>query len=772
MTHPDFPGKQFLIETNRGYIYNDDKTKKTLSLQEAASWYGCNREDIVAVNSATYMFTGFRIEPSNEPNVVKISYYNVNHTRPTDQSPLSIIKVIDGEEDDENGYYFMNSDGQIRGEYDGSKTTYHKIRCLPRTVKFGWGADKYIDGIAAHMTDMNNNYIGYGCNAFSSYTKEVLKNAGFPERFKCSPTSSWETSLNNYDNLINYGKRTKGQTKLGVDMNNLPEFKPTKGIQVDHIKEGVLLRFVVGPHSYWDRPDTPGNTERGRVLISDKGTVSQFVLQNNTWIRLGSNASTSWFYSEIYKSGVDSDMFKDMFVTNPKLKYVNNWINKYLSTFYHTAKASNGSKIPSYYDAGIIEFCRIVNKYPVLVESMIKLGYGDPLFIQKRLYRDTKYDRITMQSKIENECVIDEYRNFNLLNIFGSLNKSTQLFEVLGINRAQWQYLTSHTMSNTPGDVCNNFHAIRQLKYYFCGETRNTWNTYTPEKPYKALKDVPMNEFVEAFDIWYKTTYTDFFGNHYSDNHLDFTKIQGYSRSNIMGYQDSILADFHPQSFSDRLRWDSRNNDAGLSFIKLVKECIKKNISYSLLTDYHRMRSDCKRNVPNFREEDWPVVPDNQQQVRLFHDRLVDISNNFRNLQRAEQEKQRNVQYATRLKELRKFNYEEPSDNRCIICPEDLMDIVSEGQRLHHCVGSYTSAVANGANTIMFLRDKNSKDQSYATIDMVKDPDTKVWKIRQAHTAYNGPISSEDVAFLKRWATVNNVDPDSIHEKYGALCHN
>ena len=102
---------------------------------------------------------------------------------------------------------------------------------------------------------------------------------------------------------------------------------------------------------------------------------------------------------------------------------------------------------------------------------------------------------------------------------------------------------------------------------------------------------------------------------------------------------------------------------------------------------------------------------------------------------------------------------------------EKLMEIVIEGQVLHHCVGSFVESVSEGRDTIVFLRDKAMPDVPYATVSLLYDTVAKEWYIDQAHTAYNGDITEEDVSFLKRWGLKHKVRQSSIHKQYGARCH-
>jgi DNA-directed RNA polymerase subunit RPC12/RpoP len=55
-----------------------------------------------------------------------------------------------------------------------------------------------------------------------------------------------------------------------------------------------------------------------------------------------------------------------------------------------------------------------------------------------------------------------------------------------------------------------------------------------------------------------------------------------------------------------------------------------------------------------------------------------------------------------------------------IVVPKMAMEIIKEGQNLHHCVGTYLERVQKRQTTILFLREKNDIDKSFYTVE-VKD---------------------------------------------------
>jgi hypothetical protein len=78
-----------------------------------------------------------------------------------------------------------------------------------------------------------------------------------------------------------------------------------------------------------------------------------------------------------------------------------------------------------------------------------------------------------------------------------------------------------------------------------------------------------------------------------------------------------------------------------------------------------------------------------------------------------------------------------------VVIPTCGQDIVTEGERMHHCVGSYVNRVVNNECYICFIRHKDTPDTPYITCQVYKNGN-----IGQYFLAYDHYISSEkDRAF-------------------------
>lgn len=92
----------------------------------------------------------------------------------------------------------------------------------------------------------------------------------------------------------------------------------------------------------------------------------------------------------------------------------------------------------------------------------------------------------------------------------------------------------------------------------------------------------------------------------------------------------------------------------------------------------------------------------------------------------------------------------------CFIYPESTQDIKDEAVSQNNCVASYIQRVIDGGCHILFLRKKDSPDQSLVTIE-VRDN-----KIVQARQRFNYPVTSEQQEVIDKW---NNWYTKKIKEK-------
>lgn len=81
-----------------------------------------------------------------------------------------------------------------------------------------------------------------------------------------------------------------------------------------------------------------------------------------------------------------------------------------------------------------------------------------------------------------------------------------------------------------------------------------------------------------------------------------------------------------------------------------------------------------------------------------------------------------------------------------IVLPETSKDLVVEGGKLNHCVGSYVSRVSKGDAVIAFMRKSNNIEEPHVTVE-IKDN-----RVRQARGRFNRGLEEDEKEYLKEWA--------------------
>lgn len=80
-----------------------------------------------------------------------------------------------------------------------------------------------------------------------------------------------------------------------------------------------------------------------------------------------------------------------------------------------------------------------------------------------------------------------------------------------------------------------------------------------------------------------------------------------------------------------------------------------------------------------------------------------------------------------------------------IAAPKEASDIVEEGQKMHHCVGSYVQRVAKGETIILFIREKEHPEEPFYTMEI------KGGKVSQCRGKYNAGMTEEVKRFVEQF---------------------
>jgi len=151
------------------------------------------------------------------------------------------------------------------------------------------------------------------------------------------------------------------------------------------------------------------------------------------------------------------------------------------------------------------------------------------------------------------------------------------------------------------------------------------------------------------------------------------------------------------------------------------------------------------------------------------------------------QDSTKNALFVKAIDRVKDLEYIDEETGLCIIAPDGINDMKKEGTTLSHCVASYTDAIIDGKENIMFIRRIDMPQDPFFTLEILNDG-----KIRQVHCYRNGDLTEEGqkaayinsqmpvynkvfdiVKFLQNWCKANKgkVDKQTIVPRYGALCH-
>ena len=78
--------------------------------------------------------------------------------------------------------------------------------------------------------------------------------------------------------------------------------------------------------------------------------------------------------------------------------------------------------------------------------------------------------------------------------------------------------------------------------------------------------------------------------------------------------------------------------------------------------------------------------------------------------------------------------------------PSSVRDLIQEGNDLHHCVGSYANKIMNGESCIVFMRDAETPNVSFITIDINKN-----YELLEAKKNFNEEPEPEYYKIIEKW---------------------
>ena len=156
--------------------------------------------------------------------------------------------------------------------------------------------------------------------------------------------------------------------------------------------------------------------------------------------------------------------------------------------------------------------------------------------------------------------------------------------------------------------------------------------------------------------------------------------------------------------------------------------------------DYIRELEDLEMNT---RDKD-RLFPDD---LYAAHEETSRLVQERRDVIDAKKRKAEEEAFAKRMNGLKCLEFADKKAGLKITVPLSSKELRIEGQRLHHCVGSYITQVAQGKTVILFVREIKDPEKSYYTLEYQNG------KIRQCRTHCNEDYrgNAKVTAFLEKW---------------------
>ena len=172
-----------------------------------------------------------------------------------------------------------------------------------------------------------------------------------------------------------------------------------------------------------------------------------------------------------------------------------------------------------------------------------------------------------------------------------------------------------------------------------------------------------------------------------------------------------------------------------------------------ILSDYRDYLKECRELELNLNDERI-LFPKNLREAHRktseeWRSKQKEIFEKRREEAR-EKEKERQKEMDEKIREraamLSQFNY---SDGKLLIRAAETCDeILEEGRKMRHCVGSYAGRVAEGWTNIFFVRKVDEPDKPYYTLELSEG---KTRKVVQCRAKCNGDMTDEIKAFVEEW---------------------
>lgn len=206
---------------------------------------------------------------------------------------------------------------------------------------------------------------------------------------------------------------------------------------------------------------------------------------------------------------------------------------------------------------------------------------------------------------------------------------------------------------------------------------------------------------------------------------------------------------YHFNRVNETTDYDEFKKHYTQSLAKLDKYAqTQKEFDLHTYEDYLRMCDDLGYNMYNT----FIIFP---KDLEKEHQVVVQKWNETKNAREIAKAKKRNAEYV-HLRDTYRDLYSFTGDNFQIVVPNGCEDICAEGQKLHHCVGTYIDKVCKGISVILFVRRISNLTKSYYTMELRNN------EMIQCRGFGNKGVTDEVRKFITDFAKQRNISMQYI----------
>ena len=326
--------------------------------------------------------------------------------------------------------------------------------------------------------------------------------------------------------------------------------------------------------------------------------------------------------------------------------------------------------------------------------------------------------------------------------------------DVMAHNRSSWKI--NYTVERYVSEA-KIFQMIKSVYPEFCAScfSKSSWFGGTVAFIYHRYGPEKAKDFIKTADLSLIKWDTNGRGCGYDNNNYTSSSFFMPNIERYCNYQETVHRKELYIEFLTQNKFSTLNKDS--FFNGFLYEIPAIDMEYEKLRDYllfdsYRMGYS---GIGDFLRE-WNDTLFNEQiafkkirekypaHLKEYHDVTARIA---RAVEQEEQD-QKVFEYACKIKPL----YETTIGDYIFIVPNSSAEMLDEASQQANCLAGYVSRVAEGETSIVFMRRKESPEQSLITIEICGDC------IRQALRAYNRQPDTEEIGILKKYAKKIGVD--------------